>query len=106
MDDITVHYTITQRIISPGGSVWEFFCHDCGYQARYIDMAQHGEQKLEILDVGDPAARHTNNSHELGRVGELGSRGAQEREVADEESWLTPELRKQIEDILAGFDWQ
>lgn len=105
MDNLQVHYTITERIQGEGGSGWEFTCKECSYRARYIHFADHGKQTLEIIDIGDPTARHTNNAHKEFRSNDTVDAGLVPNIIEDETSWLTPELRGQIESVLAKFVW-
>lgn len=105
MDNLKVHYTITERIEREDGAGWEFTCRECSYRARYIHFPEHGKQTLEIIDIGDPTARHTNNAHKEYLAGNSESQGSVPGIFDDEASWLTPELRQQIEAILGKFQW-
>ena len=78
----SVHHTITHQ----NQDSWEFSCPICGYRARYNAHPRHHTQQLEILQVGDPQARHVSNHLQI--------------RVADDEAWLTPELRQQMEELL------
>jgi hypothetical protein len=105
MDNLQVHYTITERIQGENGYGWEFTCKECSYRARYVHFPKHGKQTLEIIDIGDPTARHTNNAHK-----EILGEGSQAQDAVpgffeDEAAWLTPELRAQIEAVLGKFNW-
>jgi hypothetical protein len=105
MDNLQVHYTVTERIEGEKGSGWEFTCKECSYRARYIHFPDHGRQTLEIIDIGDPTARHTNSAHQV-YLDQSSQNGEYEHNIfEDESSWLTPEIREQIDAILAKFDW-
>jgi len=81
-----IHHTITNR----SRDNWEFECPTCGYRARYNPHLRHQTQQLKILNVGDPQARHISNHVHV--------------RVADDEAWLTPELRQQMEELLKDVD--
>jgi hypothetical protein len=105
MDNLQVHYTITERIEGEKGSGWEFTCNECSYRARYIHFPEHGRQTLEIIDIGDPNARHTNNAHQELIGNEIRAQDGVPSYFIDESTWLTPELRQQIYAVLAKYDW-
>ncbi len=112
-DHPSVHHTEIKKIQNGDEGGWEFICHSCGYRARYtIDRA--GTQRLEILFVGDSHARHTSKS-----IVEDRSERQEEREILylqddsglpeeplleEEDNWLTPEIRAQVEAIMKDFD--
>jgi hypothetical protein len=104
MDNLTVHFTITERIQGQDGSGWEFSCKECSYRARYIHFPEHGKQTLEIIDIGDPMARHTNGDHKDFPPQRNQSSSWVPNLIEDEETWLTPDLRAQIEAVLSKFD--
>jgi hypothetical protein len=106
MDNLQVHYTITERIERENGSGWEFTCQQCSYRARYIHFPEHGKQTLEIIDIGDPTARHTNNAHREFIGEDLQGQDNLPGILEDEDSWLTPELREQIDAILGKLGWR
>lgn len=101
----SVHHTeIYELHEQPGGTVigWEFVCPQCSYQARYVAQTQ----RLEIINLGDPHARHTGN--------QLAAKPAPSREVrlmeisAEDEGMeyvpLPDHLEKQLMEILARVD--
>ena len=108
MEQLPIHHTETRRIPEEEGGGWVFTCQHCGYQALY--RMEQGMPKLEILDLGDPQARHSNNQSPASNFDEWAAclmdfqEEALEGDVApsaeDEQDWLTPELREQIEAIL------
>jgi hypothetical protein len=111
-NNFSTHLTATHRVSKRGISGWEFVCPECGYHARYWERTQPGLQNLEILNTGDPDARHTSSSPlvsscewEIDPLME-GIEDFPEDPVvaAEEESWLTPELRMQLENIVKAFD--
>ena len=100
----TVHETETYELHDrPDGPIvgWQFVCPQCGYQAHYDARAQ----KLEIVNLGDPAARHAGN--------QLPAKPALSRELmvlekSEEDEGLDfvplpDHLEKQLEEILARF---
>lgn len=108
IEHLPIHQTETRRIPDAEGGGWVFNCRNCGYQARY--RMEQGMPKLEILDLGDPQARHSNNHSPVSDFDEwsacvmdfqeevLESEADPNAEV--EEDWLTPDLRQQIEEIM------
>jgi hypothetical protein len=91
-----VHHTITHRTQAEGQDGWEFVCPICGYRARYRSKGSFGTQQLEILQIGDPQARHTSNHTSAGPL---------QTEMGNiDESWLTDEIRQQMEDLLDDVD--
>ncbi len=95
----TIHQTTTNRIHNAERGGWEFACPTCSYRVRFIMHTRH-EQRLEIIDLGDPEARHTSNHVPV--------RPMEDWPVSESddlhEAWLTPELRQQIEDLLTDVD--
>jgi hypothetical protein len=72
---------------------WEFVCtvEGCAYRARYYTPAGASVLQLEIIDTGNDTARHTSNSiSDIGNIVKTNSMVP----------WLTPRLRKQIDEIL------
>jgi hypothetical protein len=100
-----VHYTLTKRIDSHNGSGWEFSCEQCSYKVRYIQLPEHDRRTLEIIDIGDPSARHTNNVLKEFVARDLQGGCDDQVQIVDEEVWLTYELREQIDIILGKFSW-
>jgi hypothetical protein len=106
MDNLKVHFTKTEKIEREDGAGWEFTCDECSYRARYIHFPEHGKQTLEIIDIGDPTARHTNSANQENLAESLPNQASVPTIIEDEASWLTPELREQIDLILAKFEWK
>ncbi len=121
---MSVHVTITRRIVSEEGTGWDFYCKDCGYHARYMPATQGSPQRLEILNSGDPWVRHQSDPWMEGSLdlslppeppaGDLLSDGPQTLETPSsgdtpelqplDESWLTPEIVSFIEQITRVLD--
>lgn len=97
-----VHHTTTKKVASAGRVGWEFECPICGYRARYISPSASGPQQLEILYIGDPQARHMSNQAQGQPVKAWAV--AVINEDDDDEAWLTPELRQQMEELLKDVD--
>ena len=95
----TIHQTTTNVIQNTEHGGWEFACPTCGYRARYLTPAQH-EPQLEILNLGDPNARHTSNHVPIRPVEDWPVSASDDVR----EAWLTPELRRQMEDLLTDVD--
>jgi hypothetical protein len=53
--------------------------------------AGHNGHQFEIVHVGDPQARHASNHTQV-------------QPITDDEDWLTPELRQQMEELLKDVD--
>lgn len=108
----SIHRTITNRIPDEQGGGWEFWCAECSYRVRYAHPASPGEQQLQIIDAGDPTARHTSQSIEdpLDEAfSPFDERPAPDDvslpvESFDERTWLTPELRAALAPIIARLD--
>ncbi len=90
-NEYPVHHTAAARIPIEEGGGWEFQCPECSYRVRYLD--DRSSPHLEILNAGDPGARHTNNH-----------RGTRRSPASRDEDWLTPELRQHIDEILRRAD--
>lgn len=102
-DYLFIHQTITSRINSDDREGWEFICEDCGYRACYTLDESSGTNNLQIIDFGNLNARHV-SSEINGKNLEATSLVPTPNETdLDEEYWLTPELRQQIEAILKDF---
>lgn len=104
-----IHRTITRKVRDGQQAGWEFECPICGYRARYIARFHASSPQLEILHIGDTQARHLSDQvqmkwteHQPVRVMEI-----DENDV--DETWLTPQLRQQMEDLLKDVnmdDWE
>lgn len=84
---IIIHYTVAYQAetenINPKVQAWDFNCPHCNYRATYVKR----NPKLSILtiwDVGDLQVRHRNSLESEQK----------------EEMWLTPQIRRQLEDLL------
>jgi hypothetical protein len=97
-NDLAIHQTISNRIQGEDGDAWEFACPICAYRVRYIVRHNDGGQELEILDSGDPRARHIGYHVQAKPIERL------VENEDDDESWLTPELRRQMEELLEDVD--
>ncbi len=97
---LPVHRTLTRSLSQSKAGGWEFFCPLCGYQAHYVANGRKDTYRLEIVQLGDPEARHTSGQNIAGA-----GFHALDQEI-EEEEWLTPELRFKLEEILrnAGLD--
>jgi hypothetical protein len=86
-----VHRTVACRAetenLNPGLEAWEFTCPYCDYRARYQKLSTTMAE-LEVWCQGDPLVRHHNSY-------------ASEQK---EETWLTPEIRQQMESLLADVE--
>jgi hypothetical protein len=106
LNEPSIHHTITRKVRRGQQDGWEFECPICGYRALYIPQFQAGSPQLEILRIGDAQARHLSNQPQMNRSM---ARPVQVMDVDDEdEAWLTPELRQQMEDLLQDVnmgDW-
>ena len=105
MDNFTIHYTKTEKLQGKNGSGWEFSCKECSYRVRYIYLSENTDRTLEIINIGDPTARHTNNSETEFRDQELPRPRIEANAGEDKSAWLTSDLLDQIQAILAKFDW-
>jgi hypothetical protein len=104
---IPVHQTVTTRINDGESCGWEFKCHICGYHARYLIRGSDDEGALEVIEVGDPHARHTNNhgqpvQQEEEWLNQIGY--SQDHDDLDFESWLSPDSRKFLERLTQRLD--
>lgn len=96
----SIHYTLTRLVPGTVAHGWEFVCPTCGYQIRYTPGANPGSYRFEILHLGDTQARHFSRSIQT----EPSPVHATPELDADDEAWLTPELRQQMEDLLRDVD--
>lgn len=108
INEPSIHHTITKRVRHGQQEGWEFECPICGYRARYTTRFQSGSPQLEILHIGDAQARHLSDQVQI-KWNE--ARPVQVRDVEDDddETWLTPELRQQMEELLKDVnmgDWE
>lgn len=99
MDKLNIHYTLTHRITTPHSSGWEFSCQQCSYRIRYTRLPGKDKLALEIINIGDPSARHTNNTPDWFQDNPIAN------STEEEGSWLTAELRDQIRIILSKSGW-
>jgi hypothetical protein len=100
--DPAIHRTVTHRIHEYG---WEFVCPTCGYRARFTSPPTFGRQQLEILNIGDFQARHVSSDWPVRQTSSRPVRVVEaEMQDDDDEAWLTPELRQQMEELLADVD--
>lgn len=87
----TIHRTVAYRAetenINPQAQEWEFNCPYCDYRASYTKFSSTLSQ-LTVWNPGDPLARHHNSY-------------ASEQ---TEEMWLTPDLRQEMEYLLADVE--
>jgi hypothetical protein len=108
MSAIPVHQTRAQKIHDPSKEGWEFSCPHCSYRARSTSKNGRGPRTLEIIDGGDPGARHTGASTGAAWKVEWGRGGPDFGEIAasheGEGGWLPPHLRLQIEELLNRVD--
>ncbi len=118
-----VHHTITNKIPDSQGGGWEFWCVECSYRVRYTQHDTAASQQLQVLDSGDPWARHTSNQFSqedelspdefLDQLG-LGTQpGTAEfppdellplDEEFDEDTWLNPEIRAFLAQLVGRLD--
>jgi hypothetical protein len=115
-DDFNIHYTLTTPLSGGDRDGWDFSCESCGYHARYILGDDKTQYLLEILDTGDPFARHIGpNTADFSldpcgdtvRPDEVYFEPEQNEPDEDlfiEQSWLTPELRRKLSSILDRLD--
>lgn len=89
-----IHHTITNRIKGTQQDSWEFVCPICGYQARYTTHTDHNDHQFELLNVGDPQVRHASNHTQATSL----------EPSNDDEVWLTPDVRQQMEELLRDID--
>ena len=113
-DHSSVHHTEISRIKNAEEVGWEFVCHSCGYCARYL-VDRQGAQRLEIVCIGDPTARHTSGqiSPSTGDWQDIPApcvgfedpgRGIADQNMSDElDAWLPPHLQAKIEAILSKY---
>jgi hypothetical protein len=110
IDHPCIHHTEINKIHNGEEEGWEFLCHNCGYRARFT-VDRTGTQRLEIIFIGDPSARHI--SHEALEETYVmqedclctpDDAGSSDIFYEDEEAWLTPELRAQVEKIIGNFN--
>ena len=94
----STHHTITRKIRSEQQNEWEFECPICGYRVRYIAPLHSNSSQLEILHIGDAQARHL--SDHVQRSGSAAGPTQVMDDDHNDEAWLTPELRQQMEDLL------
>ena len=103
INNSSIHQTVAKRLQAPGQNGWEFVCPTCGYQVRYVVHNGSGASQLEILQIGDPQVRHAGN-HISTRSFVPQPINPIEDENDGDETWLTPELRQQMENLLTDID--
>jgi hypothetical protein len=101
-DMAPLHKTETIPTAAQAGNEWELVCNECSFRARYTQDLAHGENRLEILNPGDPQARHCGN-HGGATINPGQAIGSHQRHHT-EEAWLTPEIRQKLSEILQGLD--
>jgi hypothetical protein len=83
-----IHRTVAHQAetenINPKAEIWEFRCPDCDYRASYTRRSSRLISELTVWNLGDAKVRHHN------------SFASEEKE----ESWLTFDLRQQMEYLL------
>jgi hypothetical protein len=116
-NDYPVHHTFTNRIPDSEGGGWEFWCVECSYRVRYTQQDASSSQQLQVLNAGDPLARHTSNQASMEQLtDEFGPPAPQNdafippddryplHEDFDEERWLNPEIRVFLAHLLDQLD--
>ena len=98
-----LHHTITNRLQSSDQDVWEFVCPTCGYRAHYFVPNGDSAPYLKIISPGNPKARHTSNCSRSTSV-QAQPHVIEKPVEADNEAWLTPQLRQQMEELLKAVD--
>lgn len=103
---IIIHQTNTNSITTTSLDGWEFSCHLCGYKARYL--IESGDQKLELLNIGDPRARHTSSpidgTYDFDNSIIDHGQGRSDFGNFEDRVWLPPELEQQLDEILRHLD--
>jgi hypothetical protein len=114
--DFHVHYTLATPISGGDRDGWDFSCESCSYHARYILGDDKTQYLLEILNVGDPFARHIGPNTadpfldpcgDTIQPDEVYFEPEENEPVEDlfiEHTWLTPELRRKLSLILDQLD--
>ena len=102
-NSLSVHQTTTTKLETDHSSGWEFTCSECSYRARYLHRHDLDEHTFEILNSGDPKARHTNSPIDYPSPTN-GCHFENNLEQEIDESWLTPEIRKKLEEIVSALD--
>ncbi len=100
---LSVHQTTATKLENEHSSGWEFTCSECSYRARYLHRHDFDEHTFEILNSGDPGARHTNTPIDEPSPANWYDTGNNLDQEVDE-SWLTPEIRKKLEEIASALD--
>jgi len=108
MSEIFIHHTHTKRIQDSAKEGWEFQCPYCSYRTRYITQNGNEPRRLEIIDEGDPDARHTSTFPEYTYDGSWIQEDSFYKETTtgyeDDGISLPAHLQKQIEEILKRAD--
>lgn len=105
--DLSIHQTITLTLDESEGGGWEFYCPSCGYRARYTHGSSGDENRLDVLSIGDPQARHVSDPTQVGPRQDAAAPGTSEDEDisgAEDDVQLPPDLEQQLEEILSQFD--
>ena len=106
MSEISIHHTHTQEFQDAAKSGWEFSCPYCSYRTRYITRNGNGPRRLEIIDRGDPHARHTSafpeDSFDIDWVQQEPTH--KETSTSNDDVQLPEHLQQQIEEILKRID--
>jgi hypothetical protein len=102
-EKIPLHKIKTVPIAAHAGNEWELVCYECTFRARFTRDINHGANRLEILDVGDPLVRHTGTHGSATELCGIEHETIRRRRAA-EAAWLTPELREKLSDILQALD--
>ena len=115
-DNFNIHYTVTTPISGGDRDGWDFSCESCSYHARYILGDDKTQYQFEIVDAGDPFARHVGpnvapSSFDLcedtlqpDEIYIRSEKSAMDEDLFDEEAWLTPDLRRKLSLILDRLD--
>lgn len=99
-----IHQTHVNRISNPESDTWEFVCPTCGYQARYHTQNGQGPRQFQVLHIGDSQARHVSGHEPPSSPGSVSADASAVAGDDEIETWLTPELRQQLADILENVD--
>jgi hypothetical protein len=102
MADNFAHILVMKETHAETGQVWEFSCPRCGYRGRFIKYAEPVNPELEILDRGDPEARHMSSQLEALLLDP--SNWSEMNEVKSlSEEWFTPEFQDRLEEAVQGM---
>jgi hypothetical protein len=104
-NDAQLHYSTASLIGSNNYEGWEFTCPLCAYHARYHRLTERGEYSLEIIDAGETQVRHVSAQGEPAGRSDWTIPATHPGGDVDEEAWLTPHIRQQLDLILKKFDY-